>query len=269
MHVLKDEGKIDGAPNFRQVNGFPVYGTAQPTEVALKTILEKLHGAKDKSAEADQAVCHNVVWFNMRQEPVIYINGTPFAPRVPGSLHENIELDCVEPTDDLKVLSKHFVNILNERAAADGTLKVHKDVAFTENPMEREDVEESVKVESLMNLGDLLKKLKSDGENSDHECVMVPVVEERAPDESCFDILVESLKEEPAATQCVFSCQMGRGRTTLGMIIACLVKEIQISTELRRMGDIGLVPQNTVDDLLKQKFEAPLPRTQDDEDPFI
>merc|ERR1712141_568427 len=52
-------------------------------------------------------------------------------------------------------------------------------------------------------------------------------------------------------------------------IIACLVKEIQISTELRRMGDIGLVPQNTVDDLLKQKFEAPLPRTQDDEDPFI
>ena len=45
------------------------------------------------------------------------------------------------------------------------------------------------------------------------------------------------------------------------MIIACLVKEIQISTELRRMGDIGLVPQNTVDDLIKQKFEAPLPRS--------
>jgi len=44
------------------------------------------------------------------------------------------------------------------------------------------------------------------------------------------------------------------------MIIACLVKEIQISTELRRMGDIGLVPQATVDDLIKQKFEAPLPR---------
>ena len=47
-------------------------------------IIEKLHGAKDKSAEADQAVSHNVVWYNMRQEPVIYINGTPFAPRAPG-----------------------------------------------------------------------------------------------------------------------------------------------------------------------------------------
>jgi hypothetical protein len=46
----------------------------------------------------------------------------------------------------------------------------------------------------------------------------VPVVEERAPMEKCFDILVDSLKQEPAATQCVFSCQMGRGRTTLGRI---------------------------------------------------
>merc|ERR1719510_591332 len=231
MHVLKDEGKIDGAPNFRQVNGFPVYGTAQPTEAALKTILEKLQGVKDKSAEADQAVRHNVAWFNMRQEPVIYINGTPFAPRVPGSLHENVELDSVMPTDDLVVLSKHFVNILNERSAADGTLKVHKD--------------------------------------ADHECVMVPVVEERAPHESCFDILVESLKNEPASTQCVFSCQMGRGRTTLGMVVTCLIKEIQVTSELRRMAEIELVAKSVIDNLIVQKFEAPLPKCQDDDDPFI
>ena len=69
---------------FLQVSGFPVYGTAQPTEAALKSILEKLQGTKDSSAEADQAATHNVVWYNMRQEPVIYINGTPFAPRAPG-----------------------------------------------------------------------------------------------------------------------------------------------------------------------------------------
>ena len=67
-----------------QVSGFPVYGTAQPTAAALKAILEKLQGTKDKEAEADQAAAHNVVWYNMRQEPVIYINGTPFAPRAPG-----------------------------------------------------------------------------------------------------------------------------------------------------------------------------------------
>ena len=61
-------------------------------------------------------------------------------------MHENLELECVQPTSDLEVLSKHFVNILKERSEADGSLKVHKDAAFTENPMEREDVEDTVKV---------------------------------------------------------------------------------------------------------------------------
>merc|ERR1711994_1229729 len=62
---------------------------------------------------------------------------------------------------------------------------------------------------------------------------------------------------------------MGRGRTTLGMVVACLIKEIQVSVALKKMGEIGLVPQQTVDDLIIQKFEAPLPKSQDDDDPFI
>ena len=53
------------------------------------------------------------------------------------------------------------------------------------------------------------------------------------------------------------------------MIIACQVKEILICTELRKMADIGLVPQATAEDLIKQKFEFPLPRGQDDDDLFI
>ena len=59
------------------------------------------------------------------------------------------------------------------------------------------------------------------------------MTEERSPGEDCFDMMVEALKNEPASTPCVFSYQMGRGRTTAGMIAACLIKEIQITTELR------------------------------------
>merc|ERR1712038_1162652 len=62
---------------------------------------------------------------------------------------------------------------------------------------------------------------------------------------------------------------MGRGRTTAGMIGACLIKEIQITTELRKMESIDLVSKATVDDLIFQKFESPLPKSQDDDDPFI
>ena len=46
-------------------------------------VLEKLYGARKKDAEADQTTSHKVIWYNMRQEPVIYINGTPYAPRAP------------------------------------------------------------------------------------------------------------------------------------------------------------------------------------------
>lgn len=56
-------------------------------------------------------------------------------------------------------------------------------------------------------------------------------------------------------------------RTTLGMIVACLIKEIQVSTELRKMADIQLVPQQTIDDLIMKKFNAPLRRKPDDDDP--
>ena len=61
----------------------------------------------------------------------------------------------------------------------------------------------------------------------------IPVTEERSAGEDSFDMMVEALKNEPASTPCVFSDQMGRGRTTTGMIGACLIKEIQITTELR------------------------------------
>ena len=55
----------------------------------------------------------------------------------------------------------------------------------------------------------------------------------------------------------------------IGMVVACLIKEIQITSELRRMAEIELVPKDVIDSLIVQKFEAPLPKSQDDEDPFI
>ena len=35
------------------------------------------------------------------------------------------------------------------------------------------------------------------------------------------------------------------------------------------MEEIDLVSKDTVADLIKQKFESPLPKCQDDDDPFV
>ena len=40
------------------------------------------------------------------------------------------------------------------------------------------------------------------------------------------------------------------------MVVACLIKELQVSCELRRMGEIGLLPRETVTNLISTKFET-------------
>merc|ERR1719350_608765 len=48
IHLLDEKyEKIDGAPNLRQINGFPVYGTGQPTEEGMVAILNKAKEGKD------------------------------------------------------------------------------------------------------------------------------------------------------------------------------------------------------------------------------
>lgn len=57
----------------------------------------------------------------------------------------------------------------------------------------------------------------------------MPVTDEKAPKDSDFELLIQRLWNVPTDAALVFNCQMGRGRTTTGMIIATLLV-------LRRLG---------------------------------
>lgn len=63
---------VEGAPNFRVVSGFPVYGVANPTIDGIRSVIRRVGSSKGGSP---------VFWHNMREEPVIYINGKPFVLR--------------------------------------------------------------------------------------------------------------------------------------------------------------------------------------------
>ncbi|RZS21049.1 hypothetical protein BHM03_00053634 [Ensete ventricosum] len=63
--------RVDGAPNFREVTGFPVYGVANPTVDGIRVVVQRIRSKGRLS----------VLWHNMREEPVIYINGRPFVLR--------------------------------------------------------------------------------------------------------------------------------------------------------------------------------------------
>ena len=55
------------------------------------------------------------------------------------------------------------------------------------------------------------------------EYLRVPVTDEKAPKSADFAVLAGRAWNPPPGAALVFNCQMGRGRTTTGMIIASLL----------------------------------------------
>ena len=69
--IQKLPDPIPGCPNFRRVPGFKVYCSGQPTIEGFEKALEKVCGTiypKDGP----------IIWFNLRQEPTVYVNGESF-----------------------------------------------------------------------------------------------------------------------------------------------------------------------------------------------
>lgn len=64
---------IDGASRFRRIENTHVYGVAQPTVNGLKQVLRTLLQDKPKN--------ERILWINLREEPIIYINGIPYVLR--------------------------------------------------------------------------------------------------------------------------------------------------------------------------------------------
>ena len=78
---------VDGAPNFRQVDGLPVYGVAIPTIDGVLNVLKEVCDGDGERGGTSCCCC----WHNMREEPVLYINGKPFVLREMEHPFANVE----------------------------------------------------------------------------------------------------------------------------------------------------------------------------------
>ena len=87
------------------------------------------------------------------------------------------------------------------------------------------------------------------------EAIRIPLNQDTSPAENCFDQIVAMLKNTTASTPIVFNCQAGISRTTTGMVIAALIKEFQLTTELNTMK--GIVPDDILEALKKKKLGLP------------
>ncbi len=196
--------QIPGAPNYRNVNG--VRGTSQPTVDGIRGVLDDA-GEKGKK----------IKWVNLREEPVVYINGKPLSLRKLKTPFKNLENPGVKANDIEKQEKELKKEILEEAKRNGGKLIIHdEDEKGNLVPKEVVIGENSVKTTE-----EVFNDFKKEGYKVDFK--RLPVTDEKAPEKKDFDDLTKALKDDSPDTPVIFNCHAGRGRTTTGMVIADLM----------------------------------------------
>ncbi|KAG0594286.1 hypothetical protein M758_UG064500 [Ceratodon purpureus] len=213
---------LDGAPNFREVLGFPVFGVANPTIEGIRAVL---HRVSDGDSERP------VLWHNMREEPVVYINGKPFVLREVERPYKNLlEYDGIDRARVENMEDRLKDDILREAERYSGAIMVNHET----DDGQIFDAWEPVGLGAVQTPLEVYECLKAEGFQVEY--ARVPITDGKAPKSSDFGALSSRIATSPRDTAFVFNCQMGRGRTTTGMVIACLVLLRCENGELRAPG---------------------------------
>merc|ERR1712158_244923 len=202
--IQKLPDPIPGVPNFRRVPGFKVYCCGQPTVEGFEKVLEKVTGSiypKDGP----------IIWFNLRQEPTVYVNGNSVCARPPNKIGEYAELGGIT-RDIIKAQEAAFAGECEGRKSTNGG--------------------------ELKSLSKVVENMKEKFPGLVH--MRVPVCNSAAPLETDFDIICKTLLGTSINTPIIVNDQVGLSRATTGCVIACLFKEFQISASFE--GLVETVP---------------------------
>merc|ERR1712025_1258049 len=208
-------------PNFRRVPGFKVYCCGQPTKEGFEKALEKVTGANYPKDGP-------IIWFNMRQEPDVYINGEPVCARPPNKIGEYAELGNIT-RDIVKAHEVDFLKQVEGRKSANGGKLEVVDINKKKSEVE---------VKELKSLSQVVEGLKEKFPGLIHW--RVPVCNSASPLETDYDIICKQLVGTAINTPVIVNDQVGLSRATTGCVIASLFKEFQISASFE--GLVETVP---------------------------
>merc|ERR1712025_261117 len=239
MVVLKEGDKIDGAPNWRRVPGFPVYATGQPEKKALsECVTQALKKYNEQKA---------VVWINLREEPVLYINGKSYSVRETDSLTAHMVLD-----------DTFQINTLENKVAKE--IKKEDKFMYAKDAVGERLVEkmpeyklEEGRPDNIVALGEAMQAEAK--KQPKLEATRVPLHLNGAPTDAAFDMILKVLKAHSSAVPVVFSCQGGVTRSSTGAVVAAIIKGAQLEAEFAKMQ--GIVPDVIVDSLRSKKLHPP------------
>merc|ERR1711974_467404 len=181
-----------------------------------------------------------IVWINMRQEPIVYVNGNPVCARPANKIGEYAELGDVTRAS-VKADDEEFLRVLESRAKDGGKIKV-VDVNKKESEME---------VKSIETLSKVIEGLKSTFPGLTWD--RIPVCNSAAPLEPDFDTLCNALLGSNVNAPVIVNCQVGLSRSTTGCVAACLFREFQLSASYE--GLVETVPGVNLDVLKMDNYQ--------------
>ncbi|KAI0649419.1 inositol hexakisphosphate-domain-containing protein [Trametes meyenii] len=233
--------RIDGSPNFRRVplalklvsspaltpdsegkdkidfcENKWVCGSGMPTVDGLRRALQRVNAHPDGE--------NRVFWTSLREEPVIYVAGRPHVLRLIDKPLENVEATGVT-TAVVEAMEESLKrDVLHEVREGEGRILLHDEVEERPGVFSIIPIWEEVSEEDIMTPRDVYNLMAKEGYKVDYD--RVAVTDEQAPLPGALSQLlarVRSGMQIGEAADFVFNCQMGRGRTTTGMVTACLI----------------------------------------------
>lgn len=72
-----------GASNFRNISGTSIYALGQPSTDAIDEVVRQV--------KEDYPNVEHIAWITLREEPVVYINGSPYCLRREGFSLRNMK----------------------------------------------------------------------------------------------------------------------------------------------------------------------------------
>ena len=202
--------KLEGAPNYRQV-GEGIYGVGQPTVDGIKAVLKQAGSGPGQGGK-------QAVWTNLRQEPVVFVNGEPFNLRNVKVPFSNQEAQGRTPEEADKIEQQLKNDVMEEARKNGGYIMMHDEA---KEPPPRV-IERRIKVESVQTIQEVYDGLQKDGYNVKFQ--RIPVTDCKKPEDKDIDALVKSLKGTDPDAPLIFNCHAGEGRTTTGMVLASILR---------------------------------------------
>lgn len=228
MNNIDSELKLLGAPNFRSTN-LKIFGAAQPSLSGLTTILRVLGCGPEADSQSKRAI-----WFSTREEPIVYINDSPFVIRDLTSPFVNIKSYSGISGARLESVEKRLkADILHESRRNNGLVLVHDEQGkiglylFSFHFLDDHSIVPClVSVDSVKTPREVLEDVQARGFSVDY--YRIPVSHEQSPTDPYIDEYFKVFSSISTDWPVIFSCGMGIGRTTYGMVIGLLIRRAQI-----------------------------------------